>query len=212
MSNFSLKAMTKTVKNWYIPLIVGILFIGAGIFVFSFPESTFQTLALLFSLSFIIAGVFEVIFSLANRNEMDNWAWTLIFGLVTFFFGLALTLQPELSMLTLAVFVGLTFMFRSIAAISFAIDIKDYGVSQWGGLMALGIVGVIFSFILLINPQFTGATVVTWIGLSFFAIGLLNIFLSLRLRKVKHNVKKVSKELRDRFDDIIEEIKDELFD
>src|SRR5690554_6532184 len=212
MSNFHLKAMTNTIKNWYIPLIVGVLFIGAGIFTFVFPESTYRTLALLFSISFLMAGRFEIIFSITNRNEMDNWGWTLIFGLVTFFFGLVLTLQIELSMLTLAVFVGFTLLFRSIAAISFAIDIKSYGVSQWGALLTLGIIGIVFSFILLVNPIFAGATIVTWLGITFVAVGLFNIFLSLKLKKVKHVAKNISKELRDRYEDIVEEIKDELFD
>src|SRR5690554_5359498 len=104
MNNFHLKSMTNTVKNWYIPLIVGVLFIGAGIFAFSSPEVTYLTLSLLFSTSFLIAGFFEVVFSIANRKHMDNWGWTLVFGLVTFFFGFVMTLQPEFSMLMLVVF------------------------------------------------------------------------------------------------------------
>ncbi len=212
MEKFYLKSLTDTIKNWYIPLIVGVIFIGAGIFAFAFPESTYRTLSLLFSVSFLIAGFFEVVFSIANRKEMENWGWTLLFGMVTFFFGFVMTLQPEFSMLTLAIFVGFTLMFRSIAAISFAIDIKNYGVSQWGYLLALGIIGMILSFILLVNPAFAGATIVTWTGLTFIAVGVFNIALSLRLRKVKHVTKKISKGLRDRFEDIVKEIKEEIYD
>jgi len=202
--------MTNTVKNWYIPLIVGILFISAGIFAFASPQATYYTLSLLFSTSFLIAGFFEVVFSIANRKYMDNWGWTLVFGLVTFFFGFVMTLQPEFSMLTLAVFVGFTLLFRSIAAISFAIDIKDYGVSQWGLLLALGIIGIILSLILLINPELAGATLVMWTGFTFIALGVFSIFLSLRLRKVKHVAKNISKDLRSRFEAISKEIKEEM--
>lgn len=212
MGNFNLKTLTNTIKNWYIPLIVGLIFIGSGIFTFVFPESTYKTLSLLFSFSFLVAGFFEVVFSIANRKEMDNWGWTMIFGLVTFFFGFVMTLQPEFSMLTLAIFVGFTLMFRSIAAISFAIDIKNYGVSQWGFLLTLGIIGVILSFILLVNPAFAGATIVTWTGLTFITVGVFSIALSLRLRKVKQVSKKISKGLRDRFEAIAKEIRDEIYD
>jgi len=212
MNNFHLKSMTNTVKNWYIPLIVGVLFIGAGIFAFSSPEVTYLTLSLLFSTSFLIAGFFEVVFSIANRKHMDNWGWTLVFGLVTFFFGFVMVMQPEFSMLTLAIFVGFTLLFRSIAAISFAIDVKNYGVSQWGFLLVLGILGIILSIILLIDPAFAGATIVTWTGITFIVVGIFNIFLSFQLRKVKKVSKKISKGLRERFEAISKEIRDEMYD
>lgn len=212
MDNSILKSLTNTVKNWYIPLIVGILFIGAGMYTFASPVASYLALSLLFSVSFLISGLFEVIFSIANRKTMDNWGWTLIFGLVTFFFGLSMTMQPEFSMLTLAIFVGFTLLFRSIAAISFAIEIKNYGVSQWGLLLILGIIGAILSFILLVNPVFAGATIVTWTGITLIVVGIFNIFLSLRLRKVKHVSKKISKGLRDRYDAIAKEIRDEIND
>lgn len=212
MMNSHLKLMTNTVKNWYIPLIVGIIFIAAGIFAFTAPEATYLTLSLLFSASFLVAGFFEVVFSIANRKSMANWGWTLIFGLVTFFFGFVMTLQPEFSMLTLAIFVGFTLLFRSIAAISFAIDIKNYGVSQWGFLLVLGILGIIFSIILLVNPAFAGATIVTWTGITFIVGGFTSIVLSLRLKKVKKVSKKISKGLRDRYEALSKEIRDEMND
>lgn len=212
MNNSHLKSITNTVKNWYIPLVVGILFIVVGILAFSLPEATYLTLSLLFSVSFLIAGIFETVFSIANRKHMDNWGWSLFFGLATFIFGFVMTLQPELSMLMLAAFVGFTLLFRSIAAISFSIDIKSYGVSQWGLLLALGIVGIILSFILIIDPKIAGATIVAWTGLTFIAVGVFNIFLSLQLRKVKQISKGISKDLKDRFEAISKEIKEELFD
>ncbi|PWH85530.1 HdeD family acid-resistance protein [Brumimicrobium oceani] len=212
MSNSIFKSLTNTVKNWYIPLIVGVLFIGAGIFTFASPISSYLALSLLFSTSFLVSGMFEVIFAISNRKSMDNWGWTLVFGLVTFFFGLSMTMQPAFSMFTLAVFVGITLLFRSIAAISFAIEIKNYGVGQWGFLLGIGIIGAIFSFILLVNPVFAGATIVTWTAISFIAVGVFSIVLSLRLRKVKHISKKISKGLRDRFEAISKEIREEIYD
>src|SRR5690554_1901372 len=212
MSNQHLKALTNTVKNWYIPLIVGILFIGAGIFTFASPTSSFLALSLLFSVSFLIAGFFEVVFSIANRNSMDNWGWSLIFGLVTFFFGFIMIMQSKFSMLTLAIFVGFTLLFRLIAAISFAIDIKNYGIKQWGWLLAIGILGMIFSTILLVDPVFAGATIVVWTGITLIVVGIFNVFLSIQLNKVKNSTKRISKKLRDKFEYIVDEIKDELYD
>ena len=76
-----------------------------------------------------------IILSILNRKQMENWGWSLAFGIITFIVGLSLTLQPALSMSVLAFYVGFVLLFRSVAAISFAIDMKGYGSRSWGGLL-----------------------------------------------------------------------------
>lgn len=212
MDNFHLKTLTNTVKNWYMPLVVGIIFIIAGIYTFASPVSSYLALSIFFSLSFLFSGLFEVAFSISNRNEMENWGWMLIFGLLTFLFGLIMTIHPEISMATLPLYVGFVLLFRSIGAISFAIDIKSYGVPYWGVLLTLGIAGIIFSTIMLFNKSFAGASIITLTGITFLIAGFFGIALSLLLRNIKKISKKVSQNLRDKFDDIRKEIREELFD
>lgn len=81
-----------------------------------------------------------------------------------------------------------------------------------GSLLALGIIGAIFSFILILNPVFTGMSIVVLVALSFLFAGLFSISLSLQLRKIHKSSKSISSELKKRYDDIMEEILDELDD
>ena len=64
----------------------------------------------------------------------------------------------------------------------FSIDLKSFGVNEWGWLLALGILGMLFSFILLWNPAFAGMTIVIWTSFAFIAIGIFRIFLSFKLK------------------------------
>src|SRR5690606_18486524 len=141
------------------------LFIGAAIAAFVSPASSYLVLAMLFSLGFLFSGIFEILFSVANRKQLDNWGWYLVFGIVTLVIGALLLINPVLSMGVLALYVGFTILFRSISTFSFALDVKRYGSPNWGWLLVLGILGAVFAIILIWNPVFAGMTIVFWTGL-----------------------------------------------
>jgi uncharacterized membrane protein HdeD (DUF308 family) len=209
METSILKSIKKTIKHWYIPLLVGIFFVIVSIVAFTSPASSLLTLSLLFSLSFTLGGLSEVIFSIANKDHLDNWGWSLAFGIFTLIVGFLLLLNSALSITVLAFYIGFVILFRSIATIGFAMDIKKYGSKNWGGLLILGIIGTIVSFILIWNPLFAGMSVVILIALSFLFAGLFSILLSLQLRKLHKSSKKISAKLIARYDDLMKEIQEE---
>lgn len=207
-TNF-LNSIKDTIKHWYIPLLVGIFFVIISIVVFASPASSLLTLSIFFALSFLFGGLSEVIFSFANRKQLDNWGWTLAFGVITFVVGILMLINPGLSVTALAFYVGFILLFRSISAIGFAMDIKSYGSKNWAGLLILGIIGTIFSFILIWNPIFAGMSVVILIALSFLFAGLFSIYFSFQLKRLHKSSKQISAKLRDRYDNLMEEIREE---
>ncbi len=204
------KTVRNSIKHWYIPMLVGLLFIGVGIWVFRTPGEAYVSLAFIFSISFLISGILEAYFATANRNIVDNWGWSLAQGILNIIVGVLLLNNPEISVVALTYYVGFVIMFRSISAISSSIDLRNYGVSDWGYLMALGVVGVIFSFILLWNPLFAGMTLVVCTGLAFIAMGGFSIYLSMKLKNLHDLPKKISTDLKDRLKTIQKEIQEEL--
>lgn len=209
MQPLFLKSIKDTIKHWYIPLLVGIFFVIVSIVVFSSPVSSLLTLAVLFAITFLLGGASEAIFALANRHRLHNWGWSLGFGIITLVIGILLISNPGLSLTALAFYVGFTILFRSISSISFALDLKRYGSKNWTGLLIFGILGAIFSFILLWNPAFAGLSIVWLVALSFLFGGLFSIFFGLQLRKLHKHSKKISPELRDRYQQLERDLKDE---
>lgn len=203
------KSIKNTIKHWYIPLLVGIFFVIVSIVVFSSPVSSLLTLAVLFAITFLLGGASETIFALVNRHRLHNWGWSLGFGIITLVIGILLISNPGLSLTALAFYVGFTILFRSISSISFALDLKRYGSKNWTGLLIFGILGAIFSFILLWNPAFAGLSIVWLVALSFLFGGLFSIFFGLQLRKLHKHVKKISPELRERYEQLERDIKEE---
>ncbi|HLS30352.1 MAG TPA: DUF308 domain-containing protein [Flavobacteriaceae bacterium] len=145
--------------------------------------------------------------SIINRKRLNNWGWSLAFGIITFILGISLVLYPDLSLRILILYISLLILFRSISSISFALDVKKYGSKNWGWLLTFGILGAIASFILLWNPGLTGLFLIILIGMNFIFAGLFSITLSFQLRKLHKASKKISDELRERYDQVIEDIR-----
>lgn len=209
METSFLKTIKSTIKHWYIPLLVGLFFIVVSIVVFASPVGSLKALSLLFALSFLISGFSESVFALANKNQLDNWGWSLGFGIVTLVVGVLLMLKPELSITALAFYIGFVILFRSISTIGFALDVKKYGSKNWSSLLILGIIGTIVSFILIWNPLFAGLSIVVLVALNFLFAGLFSVFLSLQFRKLHKSSKRISAELVKRYDDLMVEIREE---
>lgn len=211
MQTSFLNSLKNSIKHWYIPLIVGLLFVIVSIVVFTSPVASLLTLSALFALSFLFGGLSEIIFSIINREQLDNWGWSLAFGILTFIIGGALFMHPGLSISVLAFYVGFLLLFRSISSISFAMDVKRYGSKSWVGLLIFGILGAIVSFILIWNPVFAGMSVVVLVALSFLFTGLFSIFLAFQLRKLHKSSKQISAKLKERYNILMEEIRQEWY-
>lgn len=185
MENPLIKTVKSAVKHWYIPLFVGVVFILLGLYVWSQPLASFLALSIFFCISFFITGIGEVIFSISNKNEMDNWGWMLTFGIINILVGVLLASNPNLSMISLAFYIGFVILFRSISSISAAIELKNYGVRDWGWMFFFGLLGLIFGFILLWNPLFAGLTLVAWTALGFLVIGVFSLVFAFKLKGLK---------------------------
>jgi len=189
MYNEAIKSVKDTIKHWYLPLILGILFIIVGVWAIITPASTYLSLAILFSVTFFVAGILEIIYSISYRKQLDGWGWSLASGILNFIIGLLLIVYPQISIITLPLFVGFVVLYHSMMAIAWSIELKKYGVSNWGWLLFTGILGVILSFFLMWNPLFAGLTVAVITGIALITIGIFHIHLSIELKKLKKTFK-----------------------
>lgn len=191
-----IKPITKSIKNWYLLTLMGVLFIILGVWVFRTPLASYLVLATFFSISFLAAGVSEITFALGNRKEIDHWGWYLASGIFSAIIGVLLLSNVELSMSTLPLYVGFGVLFRSIAGVSYALSIKDTG-AEYQSLLWLSIGGIILSFLLIWNPGIVGMTLVTITSLIFILLGIIGIIFSLKLK----NLHKRVKDFKDKLDD-----------
>jgi len=198
MATHFFKSISKTIKHWYIPLLIGVLLLILGFYVMSTPVASYLALSIIFSWSFLISGILQIIFAIQNKNETDNWGWYLAGGIIYSIMGILLLGNPLISITTLPFIVGFYVLFASISALSFSFDLKNYGSKNSGWLTFLGILGIIFSFFLLWNPTFAGLSLVIWTAISLMTAGVSGIIISIQLKKIKNYPNKIPQELKDK--------------
>lgn len=201
-----LHQFSNSVKHWYLPLIIGVLFILFGIYIFTVPLETYLTLSILFSVSYIVSGLMDIFFSIGNNKTLKGWGWYLVGGIFTFAIGIYLAIYPSISIAVLPFFVGFTMLFRSFQLLGFSFDMKDLKILNWGNAAITSVLGIILSLLLLANPIFTGISLVTITALSFIFVGIASLVLAFNLKKLKDFPDKITPELKSRINAIQDEI------
>ncbi len=208
MSTF-FQQFRNTVKHWYVPLLIGILLIVLGLYMFSVPVETYFSLVTLFSIWFFILGVMEVFFALQNQSNLEGWGWYLVGAIIDLVIGCILIYSPVIASQTLPIFVGFSILFRAFQGIGFALDMKKFKNSNWLFLLLSSIVSVVFAFLILVNPIFAGFSIVIMTGMAFVFSGISAVVLSFQLRKFKDNPK-ISEEWKARIKALEDEYNEEL--
>jgi len=174
------------VKNWWISLLLGILYLFAGVWVFQTPLESYVSLSILFSVFIFVSGISQIVFSISNRRNTQNWGWYLAGGILDLIIGMLLITHPLMTMSILPFYVGFWLLFQGFLAIGLSFQFKAIGVSSWGWMLFFGILTLIFSFLLLANPVFAGLSIVYMTAIAFITTGVSRIFLAFDLKKTKN--------------------------
>ncbi|WP_066222160.1 HdeD family acid-resistance protein [Formosa haliotis] len=181
--------ISNTVKHWWIPLVSGFLFIFLGILVFKTPVTSYLALTIFFEIGFLVTGILQIVYSISNKAVLTNWGWGLTSGIIDLFLAILLFANPGLSAAILPIYIGFMLLFRSMLGIGYSVDLKQWGVQEWGWILFGSILGVIFSSLMIMNPAFGSLSIVIYTGLSIVMLGMVQISIALSLKKIKKEIK-----------------------
>jgi len=173
----------REIRNWWLPLIFGVLLVLMSIWIFSNPVESFKGLNFLFSIGILFSAAITIGFALSNKNTYYGWGWLLTGGILEALFGLILMLQPHVTMSILAIIIGIWLIVKGISQLSWAIELRRYGYERWFWTLTGGILIVLASFFIIIHPAIIGLTIAFWIGFAFMVAGIIYIFHALRLKR-----------------------------
>ncbi len=182
------------VKNWWLSLILGILYVALAIFMMFQPGESFVALAIVFSIMMFITGIFEITFSVTNKDTLNGWGWYLTCGIIDLILGLVLICLPAVSMAIIPFIVAFWFMFRGFTAIGSSVDMSRYGLRNWGWYLVFGILAVICSIAIIWLPAAGALTAVYITAFAFMFIGFFRIMLSFDMKKLYDHNRKLHKE------------------
>ncbi len=188
--------LKSSVKNWWVSLIVGILFVVFALILMYQPVDAFVALSLFFSICIFVCGVFEILFAFTNKGTLPGWGWYLTCGIIDLLIGIFLMCRPEVSMLMIPMIIAFWLMFRGITAVGLSIDLQRFGSKNWGWYLVFGILAVLCSLGIIVIPAAGALTAVYMAAFAFLFIGVFRIMLSFDLK----NLKEHNDELKERID------------
>lgn len=184
MSNI-ISSTIKTIKNWWVFLLTGILLIAGSLYVLYTPKESYVALSWLFSILVTANGLSNIYFSVSNRKELQGWGWYLTSGILELIFGIILFSYPNMTMIIFPIFIGFWLLFRGIQTIGASLELKEYGILDWGWLMLLGVAITVFATFMVFFPIFGYFNIIYLTSISLLLSGFANISISLQLKKIK---------------------------
>ena len=175
----------RVIKHWWLMLIAGLLSIIAGIMVFCEPIDSYLTLSLMFGVLMLITGAAELTTSLTSRNYFMTRGYNVVGGILDLILGLFLCIKPQITLVMLPVFLGIWMMFHSFMVIGVGGDMNGLRVKGSGWIIAEGIVLLLLSMLIMMNPfSFGIASVIVLTGIGLLLFGTMLTFGSLKLRHI----------------------------
>jgi len=117
---------TALVEDWkWLHIVLGILFVIAGIMALLDPFQTFGILALLIGWYLLFKGIADVVISIAERAVLPLWGLLLASGIVELVIGVWAIGYPGRSAWLLILWVGIAALARGITEIVLAFKLRD---------------------------------------------------------------------------------------
>lgn len=109
--------------RWWL-LLVGVIGIGAGVVIFTYPGASLLVLTMFVGFWAIAHGIFEVIGAIQLRKEIDNEWWLILSGILSVAFGVLLVWNPGVSAVAMIWILGVYALIFGIAATIFALRLR----------------------------------------------------------------------------------------
>lgn len=182
------KQAARAVQHWWLMLIAGLLCIAAGIAVFAFPLESYVVLSILVGIIMVVLGAAKLIAASSSGNYIMMRGYVIVGGVLDLFLGLFLCIYPGVTVALLPIMLGFWLLYNSFVLLGFSGDFDVFGIKGGGMLVAGGIIMLILSILVLVNPFGAGiATVIVMAGVGLIVFGILLCSLSVKLKGIHLN-------------------------
>ena len=175
----------RAIKHWWLYLLCGILCIAAGVAVFIFPMDSYMTLGIIFGILMLFVGAVQLIVGASSGNYFAMRGYLIIGGLLDIILGIFLCVNPGITLVLMPILLGIWMLYNSFIIMAFGGDMETFNVSGSGWIMAGGILLMLLSIFVLVNPLSAGvATVVVLTGVGLIVFGMLLCTLAVRMKDI----------------------------
>ena len=181
--------VARAVKHWWLMLIAGLLCLVMGIVVFVFPLQSYVTLAILFGVMMMAVGAIQLIIASTSANYLMMRGYFVVGGVLDLMLGIFLCIYPGVTLVALPLMLGVWMLYNSFIIIAFGGDMETFRLGGSGLVVAGGVILLLLSILVLLNPLGAGITTVIIIaGIGLLVLGCLLSMLSLKLKHIDREI------------------------
>ncbi|MBE6242239.1 MAG: hypothetical protein E7114_02330 [Bacteroidales bacterium] len=182
------KQAGRAIRHWWLMMIAGVLCVAAGIAVFAFPLESYVTLSILFGVLLLVVGAAKLIAASTSGNYFMMRGYVIVGGVLDLLLGILLCIWPGVTLMLLPIMMGFWMLYNSFVLIGLSGDFETFGVPGAGWVTGSGILLLILSIIVLVNPLGAGiATVVVLAGVGLIVFGFILCVLGMKLKDIHRN-------------------------
>ncbi|BCX04231.1 MAG: hypothetical protein KatS3mg053_2169 [Candidatus Roseilinea sp.] len=108
-------------RGWFWPLVAGLISVIAGLLLLSQPIAGAiilpVTLAILIGAGAIVSGIFNIIWAIRARNEIQGEGWLILWGVISILLGIYVLANPGASAVALVLVIAILAMVGGIAMV-----------------------------------------------------------------------------------------------
>ena len=170
-------------KLWGTVVTGGIVSIIFGLVAMLWPHITLSFFIYLFSIFVLLVSVVVLGQAFTNIRVDRLWWLSMLFAVCGISIGLFILVNPQVAQAFLAVLLAVYIFSQSLMDLVMASYSDNADKNTRWPIIAVGILGIIFGFVVLLYPQLATETMVWVIGLYILAHGLIVEYYAFRLRR-----------------------------
>lgn len=171
---------------WKSVLLSGVLALALGVLVLVWPAKTILVAAIFFGAYLLVTGISQVFHAFTLHVSAGGRVLLFISGAAALILAVMCFRSLQNSILLLAIWIGIGFIFRGMATTVSAISDPDTPGRGWE--IFVGVISLLAGIVVLASPFESLATLTLVVGVWLVVIGVFEIVASFGVRKASQNL------------------------
>lgn len=137
----------------------------------------------------LLVGAGQLVIASTSGNYLMMKGYFIVGGILDLILGIFLCVYPGVTLVVLPFMMGLWLMYHSFMLISFGGDMDTFKISGSGSMVILGILILVLSIFVLLNPFSAGVvTVLVVAGAGLILLGITFCMVASKLKELKREL------------------------
>ncbi|MFF0750595.1 HdeD family acid-resistance protein [Streptomyces sp. NPDC004267] len=165
---------------WQALLIAGVVSLILGVLVLAWPHATLTVIGVLFGIYLLVSGILQLVAAFGTHARTSLRVMAFISGALFILLGLFCFRDATQSILLLALWIGIGWLFRGIAMTVAAAS--DPAMPARGGQIFLGVISALAGVVLIVSPLESVRVLTVLAGIWLLVVGLAEIVTAFQVR------------------------------